>query len=115
MAIRWRQHYRRSGRAKPIHPLPPIDAHPIKREPLVYKPEYDAKKKALTVVDDPTLECLLPGVPRIQTEPMPLEIVQTPKEVVILYESFRAWRRIPINAETRTSRRSDAHLDGAIL
>jgi hypothetical protein len=28
---------------------------------------------------------------------MPLEIVQTPKEVVILYEAFRAWRRIPIN------------------
>ncbi len=85
--------------APPIHPLPPIDAHPIKREPLAYKPEYDAKRKSLTTLDDPTLECLLPGVPRIQTEPMPLEIVQTPKEVVILYESFRAWRRIPINAK----------------
>src|SRR5579872_508827 len=83
--------------APPIHPLPPIDAHPIKREPLAYKPEYDAKRKALTTLDDPTLKCLLPGVPRIQTEPMPLEIVQTPKEIVILYESFRAYRRIPIN------------------
>lgn len=83
--------------APPIHPLPAIDPHPIKREPLAYKPEYEAKRKALTVLDDPTLQCLLPGVPRIQTEPMPLEIVQTPKEIVILYESFRAWRRIPIN------------------
>lgn len=83
--------------APPLHPLPPIDAHPIKREPLVYKPEYEAKKKALTTLDDPTLRCLLPGVPRIQTEPMPLEIVQTPKEVVILYEAFRAFRRIPID------------------
>jgi hypothetical protein len=83
--------------APPLHPLPPIDAHPIARQPLSYKPEIDAKRKSLTTLDDPTLKCLLPGVPRIQTEPMPLEIVQTPKEVVILYESFRAWRRIPIN------------------
>jgi hypothetical protein len=83
--------------APPLHPLPPIDAHPITRQPLAYKPEFDAKRKSLTTLDDPTLKCLLPGVPRIQTEPMPLEIVQTPKEVVILYESFRAWRRIPIN------------------
>jgi hypothetical protein len=28
---------------------------------------------------------------------MPLEIVQTQKEVVILYEAFRAFRRIPLN------------------
>lgn len=82
--------------APPLHPLPPIDNHPIERQPLSYKPEFDAKRKALTTLDDPTLYCLLPGVPRIQTMPMPLEIVQTPKEVVILYESFRAWRRIPI-------------------
>ena len=83
--------------APPIHPLPPIDPHPITRQPLAYKPDFDAKRKLLTTLDDPTLTCLLPGVPRIQTEPMPLEIVQTPKEIVILYESFRAWRRIPIN------------------
>jgi hypothetical protein len=83
--------------APPIHPLPAIDPHPITRQPLAYKPEFEAKRKALTTLDDPTLECLLPGVPRIQTEPMPLEIVQTPKEIVILYESFRAWRRIPVN------------------
>jgi len=83
--------------APPLHPLPPIDPHPIRREPLAYKPEFEAKRKGLTTLDDPTLQCLLPGVPRIQTMPMPLEIVQTPKEVVILHEAFRAWRRIPIN------------------
>jgi hypothetical protein len=83
--------------APPVHPLPPIDQHPINRQPLAYKPEFEAKRKSLTTLDDPTLQCLLPGVPRIQTEPMPLEIVQTPKEIVILYESFRAWRRIPID------------------
>jgi hypothetical protein len=82
--------------APPLHPLPPIDQHPITRQALTYKPDFDAKRKALTTLDDPTLYCLLPGVPRIQTMPMPLEILQTPKEVAVLYESFRAWRRIPI-------------------
>jgi hypothetical protein len=82
--------------APPLHPLPPIDQHTVTRQPLAYKPELDAKRKALTTLDDPTLYCFLPGVPRIQTMPMPLEILQTPKEIAILYESFRAWRRIPI-------------------
>ena len=83
--------------APPLHPLPPIDQHTITRQALAYKPEMDAKRKGLTTLDDPTLYCFLPGVPRIQTMPMPLEILQTPKEVAILYESFRAWRRIPIS------------------
>jgi hypothetical protein len=88
--------------APPLHPLPPIDDHPIRREPFAYKADWDAKRKTIdTALDDPTLHCLLPGVPRISTMPMPLEIVQTPKEVVILYEAFRAWRRIPIHNDLK--------------
>jgi hypothetical protein len=89
--------------APPLHPLPPMAPHPIKREPLVYKPEFEAIRKAknFTSLDDPTLHCLLPGVPRISSMPMPLEIVQTPKEVVILYEAFRAWRRIPVRDDLK--------------
>jgi hypothetical protein len=86
--------------APPLHPLPPIDAHAFPRDRA---PSYTAKYEAIRQqknfgpLDDPTLYCFLPGVPRITGMPMPLEIVQTPKEVVILYEAFRAWRRIPIN------------------
>jgi hypothetical protein len=88
--------------APPLHPLPPIDNHPIRREPLVYKPEWEAKRKQLDpALDDPTLYCLLPGVPRIATMPMPMEIIQTPKIVVILHEAFRAWRRIPIDPDLK--------------
>lgn len=88
--------------APPLHPLPPIDNHTIRREPLVYKADWEAKRKKLdSALDDPTLYCLLPGVPRISTMPMPLEIVQTPKEIVILHEAFRAWRRIPIDANLK--------------
>ena len=88
--------------APPLNPLPPIDNHEIRREPLVYKPAFDAKRKTINAaLDDPTLYCLLPGVPRIATMPMPLEIVQTPKQVTILYEAFRAWRRIPIREDLK--------------
>jgi hypothetical protein len=88
--------------APPLHPLPPIDDHPIRREPLVYKPAYEAKRKTIDpALDDPTLYCLLPGVPRISTMPMPLEIVQTPKQITILYEAFRAWRRIPLRDDLK--------------
>jgi hypothetical protein len=53
------------------------------------------KVKTLTNKDDPTVRCFLPGVPRVVGMPMPFEIVQTPKQVVILYEAFRAFRIIP--------------------
>lgn len=67
-------------------------------ERLVYKPEIEAKVQAArgtTWKDDPTVKCLLPGVPRIFGMPMPFEIVQTPKQIAILYESFHGWRLIP--------------------
>jgi len=53
------------------------------------------KVKTLTNKDDPTVNCLLPGVPRVIGMPMPFEIVQTPKQIVFLYEAFRAFRIIP--------------------
>jgi hypothetical protein len=53
------------------------------------------KVKSLTAKDDPTVRCFMPGVPRAFGMPMPFEIVQTPKQIVILYEAFRAFRIIP--------------------
>src|SRR5262245_39782224 len=46
-------------------------------------------------VDDPMGKCLLVGVPRITTMPMPFKIIQLPKEVVIVYEAFHGIRIIP--------------------
>jgi hypothetical protein len=85
--------------APPLHPLPPAPVGPPARQPIPYQDWASAKSKTFTVLDDPTSKCLLPGVPRITGMPMPMEIVQTPTEVVILYESFRAWRRIPLNSK----------------
>lgn len=68
---------------------PPKYPEPV--EPS-YKPEYEAKVKAIlakqygtTSQDDPNLDCTPSGVPRASTGPM--QIVQTPKMIVILYES----------------------------
>jgi hypothetical protein len=85
--------------APPLHPLPPAPVKAPARQPIPYQDWAEAKRKTFTVLDDPTSKCFLPGVPRIVGMPMPMEIVQTPGEVVILYESFRAWRRIPLNAK----------------
>ena len=75
-------------------PRPPTDQ-------LSYQPWAEEKRKPLTTNDDPTLFCLLPGVPRITGMPMPFEIVQTPDKVVILYEAFRGFRIIPIDDRLR--------------
>ena len=92
--------YGDQGRATP--PAAPQGAAPApRREPPQYQDWAAAKQKALTAVDDPTAQCLLPGVPRITSMPMPFEIVQTPKKIVILYESFHAFRIIPIDAQLR--------------
>ncbi len=77
--------------------LPPPVNPPPKREPVPYQTWAEAKSKTLTAADDPTLRCLLAGVPRITTMPMPFEIVEKPKEVVIVYESFHAFRVIPMD------------------
>jgi hypothetical protein len=86
--------YGEPGIAKP--PAPSVNPPP-KRQPLPYQPWAETKSKTFTPVDDPTLRCLLPGVPRITSMPMPFEIVQTPTQIVITYESFHAFRIIPIN------------------
>jgi hypothetical protein len=77
-------------------PLPP-------REPPPYQPW--AAKKVLEFynrrgIDDPEAHCLAPGVPRITTIGLfPMEIVQTPKKVIMLYEVFSVFRVIPIDTK----------------
>src|ERR1700693_5114747 len=64
--------------------------YPEPTEPS-YKPEYSAKVKAIVenqygsaTPEDPNFDCKPSGVPRVSTGP--LQIVQTPKLIVILYE-----------------------------
>jgi hypothetical protein len=71
------------------------------REAPPYKPELVAKVRELVAdpANSPSARCLLLGVPAITMNPMPLEIVQTPKKTVILYEVMRAYRIIPTDRD----------------
>ena len=43
---------------------------------------------------DPTSKCVLPGVPRVNTSPYPMQIVQLPDKVIFLYEYMHNFRVI---------------------
>jgi hypothetical protein len=76
---------------------------PAGREGAPYQPW--AAKKVLEAfnrrgIDDPTARCLPAGIPRIVTLGLfPQQIVQTPTQVVMLYEYFSVFRVVPLNAK----------------
>lgn len=76
-----------SGRA----PLP-------RTEPPPYTPDAEKRRQYYLDrrgIDDPMALCLISGVPRISFRPLPFQIVQTPGQVVFLYETHHAFRIIP--------------------
>jgi hypothetical protein len=44
--------------------------------------------------DEPDAHCLPQGVPKINSAPVPFKIVQTEKEIVLVYEAFNLWRQV---------------------
>jgi len=51
-------------------------------------------------IDDPTARCLPAGIPRLVSFGLfPVQIVQTPQQVIILYEYMNVIRVIPMNAK----------------
>jgi hypothetical protein len=66
-----------------------------------YTPAAAAVVEAYGYLDDPALRCVSPGLVRVSGWPYPLEIVQTPKQVTILYESFHEVRRIWLDRSER--------------
>jgi hypothetical protein len=54
--------------------------------------------------DDPLARCLPQGVPRINTNGMfPFKIIQTPAEIVILYEELNLFRQVFLDGRTLAS------------
>jgi hypothetical protein len=59
------------------------------------KPSNGPRSNPLKETDDPVLrKCLPPGTPRIYLQPFPVQFVQTPKEVIVLYEYDHTVRHI---------------------
>ena len=62
------------------------------------KPSNGPRTHSLKDTDDPVLkQCLPPGTPRIYLQPFPFQMVQTPKEIVMIYEYDHTVRQIFID------------------
>ena len=72
----------------------------VEGDTIPYQPWALAKKGELFAnrhTADPVSKCFLPGVPRATYMGFPLQIVQTPAYVTILYEYAYAMRLIPLD------------------
>jgi len=73
---------------------------------IPYRPEAKAQKEKNfenRATADPVSRCLLPGVPRANYMPFPLQIFQTSQYVAILYEYMHAYRLIPLDGNEHPS------------
>jgi hypothetical protein len=92
-----------SGKNPDAPPVVGSNERPVGREAAPYQ-EWAAKKVLESfnkrAIDDPTALCLPPGVPRsVMLGLFPQKIIQTPKEIVVLYEYMHTFRMIPLNAK----------------
>ena len=84
--------------------VPSIDGiwEPTLGAPAGHPPEADvslttegrAEFERFSEENDPTLKCIMPGVPLGVYDPYPLEIIQQDHQIALLYEHFHMVRRI---------------------
>ena len=89
------------------HKIAPRDTEPnvIQRYPKEVMAPFQPGGEALfepkptgdLAKDDALSLCMPVGVPRSITGPFAQEWVQTPSQIVVLYEWFRTWRKIPLD------------------
>jgi hypothetical protein len=73
----------------------------VKGNDIPYLPGALAKRRenfTRRLTDDPEAKCYMVGVPRITYMPYPFQIVQTPRQVTILYEYVHTFRNIYIDS-----------------
>jgi hypothetical protein len=95
-----------AGRA----PLPPPEPPPYNADAEQQRQYYLGRQG----IDDPMARCLLTGVPRITFRPLPLEIIQLPNRVVILYEIHHAFRIIPTDGRPHPEDMEPSYLGDSI-
>ena len=90
---------------------------PPQRLPPPYKPEYEKIRQEFLArrgIDDPMARCLMSGVPRITTRPLPFEIVQLPGRVIIIYEAHHAFRLIPTDGRPHLEDHEPSYLGDSV-
>jgi len=50
------------------------------------KPSFGSRSVPIAETNDPVYDCLPPGTPRIYLHPFPMEIIQTPGRVLMVFE-----------------------------
>jgi hypothetical protein len=73
-----------------------VDGGTIPYQPWALAKRRDNARRRL--VADPEVKCYLPGIPRATYMPFPLQIVQTPSDVLIAYEFASASRAIHLGS-----------------
>jgi hypothetical protein len=66
--------------------------HPQVKD-VALTPEGRAEFESFSAEKDPTLKCIMPGVPLGLHDPYPLEIIQQDHQIVFLHEHFHMVRR----------------------
>ena len=87
------------------------------REPPPYNAAAEARRLEFVRrrgVDDPMARCLISGVPRITTRPLPFQIVQMPRQVIILYEAHHAFRIIPTDGRPHPDDHEPSYLGDSV-
>jgi hypothetical protein len=78
----------------------------LKSEDIPYQPWARAlaaeRAEGSHEEEDPTANCLPPGVPHINASPPPWRLVQTPGYVVVLHELSNLWRQIFLDGREMT-------------
>ena len=69
-------------------------------EPLPFTPEGLKAFNDVWNRIDPTSRCIFPGVPRVNTSPYPMQIVQAAGKVIFLYEYMHNFRVIYTDGRT---------------
>jgi len=72
---------------------------------IPYRPEALAKKQDNErnwLTKDPEIKCYMPGIPRANYEPFPMQIVQSPNTIVMAYEFGSASRIIRMNSQEKS-------------
>jgi hypothetical protein len=88
-----------------------------RREPPPYTPAAEARRQEYVArrgIDDPMARCLISGVPRITTRPLPFEMVQMPGRVIILYEAHHAFRIIPTDGRPHPADLEPSYLGDSV-
>jgi hypothetical protein len=68
---------------------------------MANKPSNGPRTHSLKDTDDPVLkQCLPPGTPRIYLQPFPFQMVQTPKEIMMIFEYDHTIRQIFTDGRT---------------